>query len=104
MAVVRVGNVLRRLIRRIATCREVTKLIAREQEGAPALSEWIRLEVHLVGCRGRSCYRRQLRLTGKTLAHLPIPEVARSTRRCLLQEFQARRDRRPQSLCERDAG
>jgi hypothetical protein len=76
----------------------VTKLIAREQEGASSLSEWIRLQVHLTGCRGCSCYRRQLRLTVKTLAHIPIPDVSPSTKRFLLQEFHARRNRRDQSL------
>ena len=91
MAAVRVGNVLRRLSRRIDACREVIKLIVREPEGTPAFFEWIRLKVHLAGCRDCSRYRRQLQLTMKMLAHLPIPDASVSTKRFLLQEFHARR-------------
>lgn len=90
MAAIRVGNVLGRLISRIDTCRDVTKLIAGEEK--LALLERFRLWRHLAGCRGCSCYRRQIRLTVKTLAQLPIPEVSPSTKRFLLQEFHARRN------------
>jgi hypothetical protein len=75
-------------------CREVTGLIARDQEGDLALSEWLRLRSHLTGCPGCSDYRRQLQLTVKTLAELPIPDPSPATKRFLLQQFQNHRESR----------
>jgi putative zinc finger protein len=90
MAPTRILAVLRRLILGIDACRDMTGLVTREKDGVLALSERARLRFHLAGCHGCSAYRRQLHLTVNTLGRIPIPGVSPTTKRFLLQQFQAR--------------
>ena len=92
MDLIYIRDGLIRSVCRIDVCRDVTGLIAREEEGNLTLLEWLKVRGHLTGCRACSDYRRQLQLTVKTLAKLPIPDLSPSTRRFLLQQFQTRRN------------
>lgn len=91
MDLIHIRDGLSRPVCRIDGCRDVTGFITREQEGDLTLLEWLRLRVHLTGCRACSDYRRQLHLTVETLAKLPIPDLSPATRRFLLQQFRDRR-------------
>jgi hypothetical protein len=92
MAAPRIWDVCHRLVHGSDACRDVTGLVTREKDGALALAERARLRFHLAGCHGCSEYRRQLQLTVDTLGRMPIPGISPTTKRFLLQQFQARQN------------
>ncbi len=71
------------------SCKEITQLVTEYVEGALSLRDRLRFQLHIGMCRHCRAYLRQMKLTARTLGHLPAPELPPEIEAELLARFES---------------